>query len=119
MDIPVKVITNPNILGELCRELTFLTMNQGELGCYSTFVMRPGFSKIEDRDDLIHLSQILSVHNIEEVSAFYHASLKMVVAWAWDGDGTLFFEIEEDDSLIGVINIDCKKNHGWEFCETE
>lgn len=47
----------------------------------------------------------------DRVILYINSNLNAVVAWHWDGDGTLYIKADN----IAVINTDCKKDHGWKF----
>lgn len=116
MNVDLGRIYNADVLGEFLRSLTFVSKGPLDLGCYSSFELQEGFVKIEDPKDLENISHELMAP-ASEISAYLHPQMSLVVAWYWDGDGSLLFEVQEGSTSIVVINQDCKKKHGWSFCE--
>lgn len=109
-----------NDFGEALREYCFLPSNGGIYGCYSTFKLRPEFKKFNPTEDIL---SILLGHNyrgneyysgnevvkIEQNSCFSNGNV--IVAWYWDGDGTLYFR----EGKKAAFNNDCKKDYCWEW----
>lgn len=115
MNIKVSNISNVDVLGELLRDLTFDTQ-PGEVGCYNTFDLKPGFVKNEDNQSKETIAEIMGLDEVDArtLQIYENESLQLLVAWFWDGDGTLFFEVEDGDDIVRVINTDCKKDYCWE-----
>jgi len=110
MDINIRKLAenNPDVAGELLRELFFDQSKKNTLGCYNTFELKEGLTTYqEDMDDE---KWTVCIQHFDDLSIFmkYH----------WDGDGTLLFEhypeLDGDDDW-GLINDDCKKTGNWEF----
>jgi hypothetical protein len=120
MLVDIKTL-DADMFGEILRKKSF---QDNGFGCYSTFDMRPQFyqhtegalfekainmilnhdygSEFDDEDKQELASRIM---------VYYSECDDILVAWYWDGDGTL---------LVGTggkfsINSDCKKDHYWEF----
>ena len=108
---------DPITLGEFLREATFVD----GYGCYTSFevvkdavrlplksavqILAPGDP--EYRDELF-------AHLQPEAYWFNRDGYMVAVAWVWDGDGTLVFEVWQKGDLIRRIsNHDCKKYDRW------
>lgn len=124
MNIDIKDIKSPNLLGELLRHLCFIPKN--ETGCYSTFLLEDGFKKISTSSEegkkiceILFNSKGKAIYEEEyslddEINEFKPRIFKkddVTVAWYWDGDGTLYFKVDDKE----IINFDCKKNYEWEW----
>lgn len=121
-------IENPDSYGEMLRSNFFV----GEgFGCYSTFELRPEF-RIVDKEsplgktalrclfsDFYWYSEPESLEYKTEVSrAHIFATQNHVVAWWWDGDGTLVVgDINAGSISRAAINDDCKKDRYWKFID--
>ena len=117
---PIKIlelssIKNPDIIGELFREWAFVE----PFGCYSCFDLIEGFE--EDLSDKKYRAievlqdgsecEVYCQEVIERASVYYNKEYNVVVAWHWNGDGTLYFKHGETE----IVNTDCKKDYTWEF----
>ena len=110
---------DPNIVGEIFREYTFV----GEgLGCYSNFDVKDSFMEQDHAflDMEVHRrigglildeSEEALIEYLVRVTIYQDSDTGLIVAWHWDGDGTLYFR--EGD--VEVINTDCKNAYTWEF----
>lgn len=119
---------SPNVIGEILRAWAFPADGYG---CYSTFELRPEFSKKEpsarefeflwgrkfdpDSDEDGWGSQ--DKEEIKNIRWFVHPN-GIEVGWHWDGDGVLAFfskELESEDCDGSVVNHDCKHDDEWSF----
>lgn len=119
---------DPDMEGEILRSSFFV----GEgLGAYSNFDLHQGFCALEAGDELHSRlvgflfadfwfmnddsPEALHEKNDETSRAALFSDGKNVVAWWWDGDGTLLVgtlgKSGEPDKLL--LNDDCKKTYGW------
>ncbi len=121
--------TVPDAVGEVLRNWAFVGDGYG---CYSNFDIRIEFQPKEvgyrefkmlmGRDYEMILSDWGGETDEElrqEIRWFVHPN-GIEMGYYWDGDGTLLFYIPElvKDEFDGtVVNMDCKKNNGWEFGE--
>jgi len=117
MSFNISSTANLNVLGEALRDYAFIKHNEHDYGCYSTFDLLPEFVSVSDvaqREKylkLLHGKKALKCDRdwCESVTEIFSDGDSITVAWYWDGDGTLLFEI---DSKI-IINDDCKKDNRW------
>ena len=108
-----------DIAGELLRELVF-KQEENALGCYNTFDLNAGFVAVDKCDNrFLKLTHCLYGAYIENNEVEWEISVthvfeneKFIVAWYWDGDGTLGIYVKEDG--IFFVNDDCKKTYGWD-----
>lgn len=107
--INLRRVRSSNALGELFRSYAF-DCDETEVGCYSCFDLAESFEKIKDKGILKDISELLGLDEGEHFEASQDKESGLVVAWFWEGDGTLLFIYDE----IVVCNTDCKKNYGWE-----
>lgn len=105
----IKKVRNPNLVGELFRELTFVKINDYSVGCYDSFDLTQDFNQVFDKEKLDNVAKILDIDEV--FSCYYNDKLDLLVAWHWDGDGFLYFKHDK----IELINKDCKKTHVWSF----
>lgn len=130
--------TDPNKIGEALLHWSFVGRN-GQRGCYETFELPKFFEPInagnqlkkeynkyfERADSLIYPEEEIKlnifIYDQQEVKDeyFYVEPMKLIVAWRWDGDGSLYFRLIGKEKDIEVINNDCKKDYEWEFVEKE
>lgn len=128
----------PNAVGEALRALTFPGHGvNGGIGCYTDFDVRPDAAPLAESDraalvalawcDLERLDPAAGLEISDEEAAdiaednaraqgfeFESGSLRVEVAWFWDGDGWLFFRVFGPEGfLYGVVNNDCKKDYNW------
>lgn len=103
-------------LGELMRKMTFVR----PYGCYSCFDVTQDFAPIDVDEDVFRLlighassNDEWDVDVFKSAKAFKSTKTGDIVAWYWDGDGTLAFNI----SGRRIRNTDCKHSYGWEDCE--
>ncbi len=108
-----------------------------QIGCYETFELRPEFKEqsldtevgqyaqehligteesfrkdaAEYDWDEAGLNEALEFMRSESDRINVHYDGNILVAWYWDGDGTLLFR--EGDKA--AINHDCKKDYEWEW----
>lgn len=118
LNVPI-IGTNPDTLGELLREMTFV----GEgYGCYVNFDVR------RDAAPLPHATakRILIGDDPEDwadypddtFSGYVYVFDGLIVEayWYWDGDGTLVFRLRSgalSEPIRTIGNGDCKKSYGW------
>jgi len=114
--------SNPNVFGEFIRDFAFVKHKEYDFGCYSTFDLQPDFEPIEKEskqgkkilrllgwDDLDSYGEDIA-EEIWKGSSLYTDGI-FVVAWYWDGDGTLLVGCDDEFA----INDDCKKDYNWEW----
>ena len=108
---------NPNILGELLRDWSFVEAT----GCYSCFDLIEGFEEGHPKHKEKALEIFQSGNKCQEfkeeienrAQVHYHPKADLLIAWFWDGDGELYFKLNETE----LLNTDCKKEYTWEFLE--
>ena len=136
----LDLIVNPNVFGEVIRDLAFDTHNDPyALGCYSAFDLRDGWDKVP-KDDSRHLAmttmivfedwfsnrniQDLDDADIEEEIEYLNEVVShvttvtngnLMAAWYWDGDGVLVVS----NGNLYALNDDCKKDHVWMYFSPE
>ena len=99
-----------DLAGELLREVSFVE----ERGACLCFDLVSGFAPVEPALLSLEVRTVLlgcfakDPDQVREVTAAVHPS-GLLVAWHWDGDGTLIFQ--SGDWLL--CNSDCKKSYGW------
>lgn len=109
---------NPNFLGELLLEYSFVGEGRG---CYSNFTLRDSFRSYsvgvaEAKDYLLgygYADQEEEDSETARIQCFYDPKIDLMVAWIWDGDGHLIFKF--DNTIIE--NTDIKKDYIWKFIE--
>lgn len=111
MKLDLNKIENPNALGELFRDITFVKNNKDDYGCYSTFDVHKEFKEINDKKQINQIKELMGLEHDDHLTIYFNSDLNLIVAWHWDGDGTLLFQHKE----ITIINTDCKKGYTWEF----
>jgi len=124
---------NANDFGEALRGHCFIG-RLSETGYYSTFRVHESFKKVTEGVIFDEAKKYL----YDEVKAtVYHFKLEekdcylsyehdgkiektkvcepfeIVMGWAWDGDGSLYFRFNDRK----VVNTDCKKNYIWEWAK--
>jgi hypothetical protein len=127
--VDTKTTENPNSLGESLRYFTFKCAGD-EYGCYSSFMVADVFEPIKEDAVIKKYSKILGATEEDALSLYKYEikesdipkefksfckPVKIIVAWYWDGDGVLYFEITENNITRKVINTDCKKSYEWNF----
>lgn len=107
-------VKDPNIFGETLRDVVFVKHDDLDFGCYTTFKLSNGFSKVEDSHLRGILSDIVCAGQEDHAEAYINGNI--LVAWFWDGDGTLFIGSKDlCGNISGAVNYDCKKKSGWEW----
>ena len=117
-----SVIEEPNALGEALLKYSFVGEGRG---CYSNFTLRDSFKKYDKGkltfanflvgvwpDDLLECAEYKA--GVEEISCFKDEDTGLIVAWLWDGDGSLAFLIDEKKKIF-LENSDIKKSYNWMF----
>ena len=110
--IEIAPLLSADTAGELLREMSFAE----EHGCYTSFDLIPGFLPVDPFTLELSVRTALagcfanSQDEVKDITAFRHDRSKMLIAWRWDGDGSLVFKT--DDFMLS--NTDCKKSYGWE-----
>lgn len=121
--------------GEILRDYCFTPSDQ--VGCYSTFDLRPEFKKLEGAVAHEFIENFLKSpsfwgewYNTPDICAedkkmqeeIYKGFMQniysngaIIVAWHWDGDGCLLI----GDLKRIAYNSDCKKSYGWEWANHE
>lgn len=122
----IDKINNPNVLGELLREVSFQPLLDNSsnriLGCYNHFEVREDWKKIffhettQKFKDLIEESLNIDSNEMNHVSIYRNVAENMYMVYFWDADGILMYVLP-DDTL--VINMDCKKTSNWEVYEID
>ena len=109
---------NINFFGEELRRKAFT----GEgLGCYRNFEISPNYEEIINSDiklmffhyffnpyDLLFDRKEIDI-KLNELKVFFNLKTNTLMAYHWDGDGTLLFETP----YYILRNSDCKKNYTW------
>jgi hypothetical protein len=113
----VNLPIDPNKVGEYLRDESFIKVNKFDYGCYSTFELQPNFKQITGNRRLRLLGKLMNFDFCcrkisENLFAYvrFDNNQPLIIAWYWDGDGTLLFATK---SFI-IINTDCKKDDCWE-----
>lgn len=108
-----------NGVGEVLRAITFVGSGYG---CYENFEVRPDATpwSAEHLEAFIgkvfpnHLDDLDSLKGVAKGHTFQEGSIRVDVFWYWDGDGTLYFRVEEDGATVReLINTDCKHDDEW------
>lgn len=133
---------DPNKIGEALRHWSFIGRN-GQRGCYETFELPDLFQPIlkcwEDKKYYYRAKEVINPE--ETFSCFIYdqpklqeeyflfgepyksilsiEAFKLIIAWEWNGDGTLYFRLIGKGKDIEVINTDCKCNYDWRFINNE
>lgn len=141
MDINIFGITDPNIVGELLREICFVKQQPEDYGCYSTFDLTVDFQlapddvrkevydifwpkrmTLADFDGTFDLPDGETPESVlarqqEELDSYdiWVDNHGITTAWFWDGDGTLLFRVKNTFGELTVINTDCKSPNKWRF----
>lgn len=101
-----------NAFGEALRQYCFVPDEYGgTYGCYETFKLRSEFKPVTNAKDFNLMLEILGNVDGDPIDCFTNGTV--IVAWHWDGDGTLVFK--EGDKV--AVNTDCKKDYVWEWYE--
>lgn len=103
---------------EILRGIVFKQLDERgcySRGCYSTFVVQPGFVEIDPHkyEGLYRLTA--ASDECDKVTAYENE--KLVAMWYWDGDGTLLFWVKGE--RIAYVSTDCKKDYEWEIYEVQ
>lgn len=116
--IDILALRDLDLIGEILRAHVFVPDAHGnDLGCYSTFELRPEFIPVDRASALgVEMAKRLlgtsfhaSPEEIENVHLYSDGRIH--VGWYWDGDGVLLFMVDQ----IAFINTDCKKTYGWDL----
>ena len=110
----------PDLYGEALRRYLFVGPG---LGCYANFDLRPEFSALDKATPLgaqvlriLFAGQYPDCDAREVAQVSLYASATELVAWWWDGDGTLLVgELDEGKLTRAAVNDDCKKAYGWRW----
>jgi hypothetical protein len=122
--------SDPCLLGEFLRDVTFPESGESGYGCYSTFTTEVTFEEVYKNtpqwDEAIR--DILGVPSeddpnyneeyygyVDEAYVYYSEIYDILVAWHWDHDGILMFK----HGPYKLINTDCKKSTTWEWINNE
>lgn len=115
---------NANKVGEALRYWLFLAHN-GQLGCDESFDVAPYFKKVSRGIYYKRAKEIILPNDTDKITCFvYHQDVRklwcieemvIVLAWYWDGDGTLYFRVKDKDNDIEVLNTDCKDTTYWQW----
>jgi hypothetical protein len=115
---------NANRVGEALRYLSFLSHN-GQLGCYESFDVASYFKKVSRGIYYKRAKEIILPNDTDKISCFvYHQDARkllcieetiVVLAWYWDGDGTLYFRVKNNKQDIELFNTDCKDTTYWQW----
>lgn len=120
----LKLINNPDVLGELLRDLAFKPVrrkdNTLELGCYNHFEVKDEWkafklSNVEDKIQKVMCDELgFDVLESQSFTIYSHSAENIFMTYFWDGDGTLLFILPN-----GTVcsNQDCKKNYNWSVYE--
>jgi hypothetical protein len=122
----IDKISNPQVLGELLREVSFqpLLDNQKNrlLGCYDHFEVRQEWKKVSFQDisqsiqELISESLSIDSNELTHVSIYRNVFDNMYMVYFWESDGILMY-ILPDNTF--VINTNCKNSSTWEIYEID
>lgn len=119
---------NPDSYGEMLR--THFFVGKG-FGCYSTFEVRTEFQTV-DKDSALGKAALKCLfsdchwYNEPETDEYKQEIARAhvlstpthIVAWWWDGDGTLVVgDIDNGRISRAAINDDCKKDRYWKFID--
>jgi len=127
---------NPNEFGEALRNYCFVG-NCMETGCYSTFKLVDWLKEIKSGKIYEEAKKIINPEFPDSLHVFHFKKTEkdcwfldynprgeedkmrigepseLVCAWAWDGDGHLYFRWNDRR----VENTDCKTNYTWRWVE--
>lgn len=108
--LDTQEIESSDQFGELLRDYCFVSDQYGGMtGCYSTFSLRPEFKEVPATSiDYKYMARLIQN---EAIACFSNGTI--LIAWYWDGDGTLVFK----EGKRVAINTDCKKDYTWEWVE--
>jgi hypothetical protein len=114
-------VQSPDFFGEVLRAFSFVS----PVGCYTCFELLPRFEEIKNpKIKKEYLKRIFPSFDEEEIeedlkffNLFFHPKYNLFVGWVWDGDGTLYFKLEDKHTTIEVMNTDCKKDYGWFYID--
>ena len=128
-DIILKhAFSDPDVFGEALRDYCFVPDEYGnDVGGYNTFELRESFSPTPKHIAADFILMILKSEQWWGEKYFWEAERaseaferfmescysdgNIILAWHWDGDGTLAFKYKGKIAL----NNDCKKVYVWEF----
>jgi hypothetical protein len=121
-----------NTIGEKLRNFSFIPEGENDRGCYSTFNVNSDFEKINEKDKKYHkaisiiaFNKIIDYKDLDNEEKEYYNDIKnynqiyynnkekILMAYYWDGDGTLIFKRKNKI----FINSDCKKDYKWKYYE--
>lgn len=111
-----QLMQNPNFLGELLLEYSFVGEGRG---CYSNFELRQTFEPCswgveQVKDDLLgfgYAEEDGEDEDVAKIKCFYDSKIDLMVAWFWSGDGHLIFKFDGTT----LENTDIKKDYTWKF----
>lgn len=110
--------SNPNLLGETLRFLTF-TYKPGQVGGYSHFERREDFKKLDKSE----IAQFLW-DNQDEIECGY--LIPQDTFCVTNGEWEAYWDLSQGDGILifklynwYLMNDDCKKDHGWKFITHE
>lgn len=108
--IDTQETDDPNVFGETLREFVFAE----EYGCYTCFDLADRFIECKKEgpcaDYYAFIEELFDLEDEETTIKVFTDGL-VIVAWYWDGDGTLLIK----EGYKVAINTDCKKAHEWEW----
>lgn len=115
---------NANRVGEALRYWSFLA-NNGHLGCYESFDVASYFQKVSRGIYYKRAKEIILPNDTDKITCFFYhqkaikelniEAMVIVLAWYWDGDGTLYFRVKNDKQDIELFNTDCKDTTYWQW----
>lgn len=107
---------NTNELGEILRN-EFFNQDGGDFGCYSTFELRSDVKELPNDVVLFEEGTDLQFKEIWTCAEKVIDEKVVKMAYFWDGDGVLTFEIPIEGGSVVLANTDCKKNYHWTILE--
>jgi hypothetical protein len=114
-----QAVKNPNILGEVLLDYTFVGAGRG---CYSNFDLRPSFRLYTAGKDMF-CEELLGHpdcpdgcydEDVENIKSYIDPEIDLTVVYHWDGDGHLIFKLGD----ILIENRDIKKSNNWKAMKT-
>ena len=114
-----QALEDPNVLGEALLKYSFVGEGRG---CYNNFELRPSFRLFSSgkngfADHFLGEGDLYDTYEysqeIDRISSYLDAEIELAVAWLWDGDGHLIFQLGE----VMLENTDIKKSNNWRFID--